>query len=458
MGTESRVFFTLHHYNETDHRAPVIHKFSQLSDVSTDVILCTRKLQGDYRVQYLDSLEGVNVYHVDELSESPDNSKTSSSNLGAKLAKNVGTHLMSTVESLGSMLPNTLPKDLIWKKTGAEERLARERANKIIDRMSNFDESVLIHDWSEKKINEYVSKQTDFPCACLPHGDSPYMNAIFSTNRVNCIDRYESKLFSHQSLETVCEGNDRSLREQLYRHTFFPEREISKHNHIVVPNEITAERYRLTTPKEKLHVLGSPRYTNEWIKIIDKIQPEPEIDLPESEKLNIVLFDRDPGLFVSQERILDTIKIVSCFQEVNLIVKEHTSGRLLPDDSPIKNWNNIKVVGEEVHSPALLNWGDVFINAGTSIVFESILKNKPVISAEYVHANKSTTSHFLPGTTVNTLDDLYEQMSRMIITESTTTYTQTERDDFIDNMLVDPDNNLRKYVNFIQDLLRSQSV
>jgi hypothetical protein len=88
---------------------------------------------------------------------------------------------------------------------------------------------------------------------------------------------------------------------------------------------------------------------------------------------------------------------------------------------------------------SLLEWGDVFIDAGTSVIFEGVVRDEPVLQLEYPHWNESTVARYLPDTAIKSRDDFYNCL-RDVDAASTTaelprTYSQAERTDFMQELI-----------------------
>jgi CDP-glycerol glycerophosphotransferase (TagB/SpsB family) len=135
--------------------------------------------------------------------------------------------------------------------------------------------------------------------------------------------------------------------------------------------------------------------------------------------------------------------------ELNRVFREQAGQNI--DEVP-----TVQLVSDDVHSVSLLEWGDVFIDAGTSVIFEAVVRDKPILQLEYSHWNESTVARYLPGTAVKSRDDFYNHL-RTINTASTTaelptTYGSDERVTFI-NELIYPngENVLESYAALLLD-------
>ena len=57
----SKALFILRHYNDIDHIAPVIHKWSRAGHDSAVILLGRANTVNDYRIKYISSLERVRL-------------------------------------------------------------------------------------------------------------------------------------------------------------------------------------------------------------------------------------------------------------------------------------------------------------------------------------------------------------------------------------------------------------
>ena len=55
---------------------------------------------------------------------------------------------------------------------------------------------------------------------------------------------------------------------------------------------------------------------------------------------------------------------------------------------------NVEFVGNENHSPKLIEWSDCIINFGSSIGIEVLLQDKILINPHYLHSNKTLFEKF----------------------------------------------------------------
>ena len=74
----------------------------------------------------------------------------------------------------------------------------------------------------------------------------------------------------------------------------------------------------------------------------------------------------------------------------------------------------MSVAGDDVHSIQLMNWADVIIDLATSVVFEAVKAEKPVLAADYLHAGRSALAQFMPETELKCRDDVYRRIDEFL--------------------------------------------
>ncbi len=422
---DQKALFFLRHYNDIDHITPVVYKWAHLTGIPARVVIRTdRTYLQDYRIRFLQQQPNVSVSWIGEfLTEQ----ELRAMNLVPALSPRERRNPLRLAARLRERL--TAPRH-----TSLEDAYGAHLGERILSReFANANEGVVVFDWvslSETQLKFVrpmieAAHRRGFVTISLPHGDSPYANRMFKVEDLNYKD---------------CEhyGNN-------------------PFDHVVVPNPLTATRYLPCRPADRVHVLGSPRYNREWLDILDPLIPD--FTTPQSEgKLKVVLFLRNPRFTIYWEELVRALKLITQFPEVHLVVKHHTRGDAAETDLALESIDfdprrvpNLEVVYEDVHSPSLIRWADVVLDLGTSVVNEAIVRGKPVLALEYLHANVSTTAHYLPGTAMYCRDHLYDAIVALIKDPSTRLYSEEERQRFVHEMVEYPDEHvLERYVRFLQ--------
>jgi hypothetical protein len=189
--------------------------------------------------------------------------------------------------------------------------------------------------------------------------------------------------------------------------------------------------------RDKILVLGSPRFCNEWQKINESIWPayKPKKYI-EKNRIKIVFFLPRWDQNVYQDKTLDAIDRIANLGNSFLAVKEHTregSGSLpYPIRKKYHKQSNVEVIRSAksislkewilncrranyelstVNSVSLIKWADVVVCFGCSIAFEVLAQNKILINPVYLHANTSILETTGAGVVANNTDSLLKIIS-----------------------------------------------
>lgn len=426
--SQQKALFFLRHYNDIDHITPVIYKWSQLTGIPARVLIRTNPdyLQ-DYRIQFLQQQPNVSVSWIGEFLN---DQELRALNLAPALSE-------KDRRSPLKLASRAWERFVARPAASVEDTYGADLGERILSKeLAGVDQSIVVFDWvslSETQL-KFVQPMIDaahrrgFVTISLPHGDSPYANRMFKVEDLNYAD------WEHY-------GNN-------------------PFDHVVVPNPLTATRYLPCRPAERVHTLGSPRYNREWLDILDPLIPD--FTTPKGDdKLKVVLFLRNPRFTIYWEELVHAMKLITQFPEVHLLVKHHTRGDAAKTDLVLEGIDfdpahtpNLEVVYDDIHSASLIRWADVVLDLGTSVVNEAIVRGKPVLALEYLHANISTTAHYLPGTAMYCRDDLYDSIAALIKDRSTRRYSEDDRQYFVREMVEHPDEHvLERFVRFLQSQL-----
>ena len=235
------------------------------------------------------------------------------------------------------------------------------------------DNPVVALDWDYSEFAGRVcdaARNLGLTTVSLPHGDAPYINLLIN------LDDIDGGLARHYERAT-------------------------RYDHTVVPNSRCAIRYPFLSP-ERLHVLGSPRYNDAWRRELERLAPATP-HRSESEGRRIAFLLRNANFPIHWEEVMRALAMIADSGPVDVAVKHHTRDKMMdtvldahPRLRPGRH-GAIDVVDKGVASRALLGWAELVIDLGTSIAFEAVLDAVPVVSLEYVHANRSTVAAQPPG-------------------------------------------------------------
>ena len=142
---------------------------------------------------------------------------------------------------------------------------------------------------------------------------------------------------------------------------------------------------------EKIFVLGSARYCDEWMSQYSEIIPRKlKSDGGLGEKLKVVFMTTRPEYRIDVERMLRTFRMLSELDGIEVVVKPHTrTGRQahIYDDLPLANVSDLSSV-------ELCEWADVMLVIGSSIIIEALTRGKPALYLKYLHENTTEYEEF----------------------------------------------------------------
>lgn len=141
----------------------------------------------------------------------------------------------------------------------------------------------------------------------------------------------------------------------------------------LVPSAHNAAIYKQLFPQENIVVSGNLRMDRDWIKTLHAQGIVAKADLPErSVKIVMMLSKMNYG--VEADNIKDTIRTLGHMEGVALAIKPHTRGMKF-DFMGADEIGDAVIVGD-VPSAALIEWGDVILMTGSSIVFHAMILDK----------------------------------------------------------------------------------
>ncbi len=416
-----KALFFLRHYNDIDHVTPVIFKWIKSGHQCDVVLIGSATFRNDYRIHYLESLDGVRVSHIREIFSKLEFFKWRLQMF--LLTGNVRRlFLLGSLAQSAAEFYNEEKRANLWRRT----------ADLLLTRcFGDASGGVVAFDWVERNsvisiewIRTLIKMARDrgIGTVSLPHGDSPHANQL--------IRRGERQV-----------GPDNTFSNA------------GIFDKLVVPNELCATRFRPFLDDQSIAVLGSPRFCEEWLAKLAEIMPPSPIKQSDSQ-LKVVIFLRKANFTTFWEEVGEVVQMIAAFPGVELIIKPHTrSGwkQSLTKDKAITRLSNVSIAGDDAHSVHLMNWADVIIDLATSVVFEAVRMKKPVLAADYLIAGRSVIADYMPETELRCRDDVYEKINHFLLNGCDSFYLEAHRQRFLKEMLDGPDEAvLSSYVSLLE--------
>jgi len=373
--------FFVRHFNDIDHFTPIVWKMHK--DNYPVAVYCMNPeydIQSDYRLQFLRD-EGVKVDFLY-------NDFEQSLGLLQRIVRflfistlAIERKLISDLQSQLSFLSRAFGR-LAGKIGSRLYKFARRRfynINWARDLLEQSGAQALCFDWirPHKYVVDVllkVAKEMSIPTLSLPHG-------VF--------------LYTNDSVRIAPRGEMRF--EKYYRYDY-----------IIVQNKLFKEIISKSgIDKEKIFVLGSARYCNEWMEQNRKIIPRKiESNNGNAEKLKIVLMTTRPHYRINVERMVKTFDILSNFSEIETVIKPHTRS-----GDEAKMYENVPLSNvSELSSVELCEWADVVLVIASSIIIEALAQGKPALYLKYLHENITEYEEFGACWTIHDENELQDAL------------------------------------------------
>ncbi|MDT8364702.1 MAG: hypothetical protein RQ714_08690 [Nitrosomonas sp.] len=416
-----KALFFLRHYNDIDHVTPVIAQWVAAGHHCDVVLIGAFRFRQDYRVNNLATLEGVRVAHVRELF--PGWLYLAWRLQMLLLTRNVRRLAVGPLIAYLAKIHDEKRRARVWHRT-VQLLLERTFPNKergvvVFDWIER--NSVIALEWVETVIS--IARAQGMSSVSLPHGDSPHASQLIRRG------------------EWALEPDVTFSAAKIF-------------DRVVVPNQLCSQRFLPFLAPGKMAVLGSPRYCVAWLSKLSTLMP-PSSLMVNKDRLKIVMFLRKANFTTFWEEVGEVVHLLAAFPKVDLIIKPHTrSGwkQSLTRSRSLKKLSNVSVANDEMHSIHLMNWADVCIDLATSVVFEAVRREQPVLAADYLHAGRSAVAVYMPETELRCRDDVYERISHFLTHGCRDFYVPAHRERFLAEMLdVNGPDVLPRYVQLLEE-------
>ena len=261
-----KAFFFLRHNNDIDHMTPVLYKWLSTENIPTDIIITTSpKFLNDYRINTLKKFKNANIFYINDLFKK------------------------YSLPYLFNLL--YFKYDGVFDSLFKKYKLLNNLANRIIRRIGHKilkgeNKGIVVFDWIVIHFVQQmikIAKEKNFTTISLPHGDAPYSTIMESIEELN-LDCHKA---SHKTMTAF--------------------------DYVVVPNHFVRRRHEGTMEMDRVKMLGSPRYCEEWMNILLKLITPFKADGDEN-KLKIVFFLRNLNYPIFWEEVVRTIKLIFVHQ------------------------------------------------------------------------------------------------------------------------------------------------
>ncbi|MBO72231.1 MAG: hypothetical protein CMD35_01320 [Flavobacteriales bacterium] len=363
-----KFIFFVRAYNDLDHFSPLIWKCIQKGDQPTILITTKLKIENDYRFKLINKNQNIRViYDIDETFEKHFKAKS--------FIEKVIRRIYFLRRDQNSLI-GKLYRKFFFDLSAQLDFMRRE----------NFHSCIF--EWSTPyargdKIEKYffAAKALGITTFALPHGCNIFVNSDVtygyreSFNKGKLVDQSSTRLFDYYIFQNPLR------RDGWVKWGFEP---------------------------SKTQAWGSLRFSPEWAKMNLNACPEFNMDMKKT-KLNIVFMQFQKEYNIDNEAVFDFLKDVSNIEDISLVVKDATrEGKSFYDQKSASNElgaSLVSWVGNDVHSPSLIEWSDIVIVIGGSIGIEAMLQNKPVLYPSFLSSNFTLYEKFKAAYCTNSKEE-----------------------------------------------------
>ena len=415
--------FFVRQFNDIDHFTPIVWKMHK--DNYPVAVYCINPkydIQSDYRLDFLKE-QGVQIEHIYNSFDQQFGFLHKSMRFLFQKCYEIEKILDSKDESKLSIFSKML-ENFIHRAGKRIYSLTRRKfydANWARDFLQKSGAKVLCFDWirPHKHVVDVllkVAKELSIPTLSLPHG-------VF--------------LYTNDSIKNGSRGE--IIFEKYYRY-----------DHVVVQNNLFKEVIsRDGIEQDKIYVLGSARYCNEWMEQNRKIIPR-KMSSKDSitEKLKVVFMTTRPQYRIDIERMVKTFDLLSHFDGIEAVIKPHTR-----TGSEAKIYERVPLSDvSELSSVELCEWADVVIVIASSIIIEALAQEKPALYLKYLHDNTTEYEELGACWTIQDENELKDALLSLQNNKTKVPYTKSDVKKFLSSIIYGGQEEmdvLKTYENFI---------
>ena len=158
----------------------------------------------------------------------------------------------------------------------------------------------------------------------------------------------------------------------------------------------------------KGHVIGSPRFCKDWLKLKSKFKLDGK-DVSTNKKYKVKILFLIPKEFINifTEELIRTIDFISSYNEIDLILLNNNYAYpKIPNF--LKSRVNIRLyyISQERSTSKLVEWADIVFHAGTGVIYQSFMKEKITVFPRYLSCNTLLSDIYNAGYNLNNRDEL----------------------------------------------------
>ena len=179
-------------------------------------------------------------------------------------------------------------------------------------------------------------------------------------------------------------------------------------DYVLSVNQIMFDRFiMLGIPKEKIIIIGSVRFSKDWINYLRTIY---EIDIIEfskkikKHKINVLIVLSKKMGHVNYPEVKRIIRAINDDEKYELFIKPHS--RLSSQPFPNDIIGNSFIIGDNIPTFVVSDQVDVTIFWGSSFIYDPLVNDKKILQIKYVFALECDFKKWLYEIEINSRDDL----------------------------------------------------
>ncbi len=223
-------------------------------------------------------------------------------------------------------------------------------------------------------------------------------------------------------------------------------------DYVIAPNQLRKNMLTQSgVSADKIFVLGSARYCDEWMEQNRKILPKRFGNSKNKiNKLKLVFLPSKPQCNVDRERMTKTLELLADNDDIEVMIKPHTRTSDNIDLSIGKNLRN----ASDVLTADLCEWADAILIVGSSVITEALMKKKPALYLKYLHSNTTLFEELHACWTIRNESELNTAILSLCENKISIPYSQENVKNYIVEVVyggTEDKDVLAKYENFIVD-------
>lgn len=388
------ILFFIRKYNDIDHITPIIYKIAKTGNEEIRVLSLNYvyPIRQDYRLQLLARKFGIETEYIYQTFAPTRLHKVFANLLCGPREQMAGESKLHYLlrrfycKYINPRIFDGLVKRFVFSIVWAELFCAK------------FKPSVMVFDWI--KPYQYVTesllraaREHKIPTVAVPHGIPMFVNELFS----------DGLLQAGQPLQY---GD----KYQLFDHF------------VVQFNHLKQVATRTGLPAEKVHVLGSTRFCDEWREVHAGLVSHitGDYQLGGEDKLKVVFMDTLAVYRINVEAVLDSLQRLSKMAGLQLLIKPHTRSNRM---SSLELGKAARIV-DKIPSGVLCDWADVIIGTSSSILLEAYRLNKVLLYPKFFHGNTMLFEEYGACWKVDTHEELEAALKQLVRTPSFRPYSE----------------------------------